>query len=314
MRGRTSSRFGSVLYEMVTGRRAFQGATKLATLAAILNEEPPPLGGGIPHELEKIIARCLRKDPERRFQHMEDVKLALEELKEESDSGKLLAAAPRRRPRVMPWSITALAVAVMAATLVAFWLMRAPNRLGTPALTQLTTDTGLTIDPALSPDAKLVAYASDRSGSGNLDIWVRQVGGGEPIRLTQDPSDEREPAFSPDGTLVAFRSERDGGGIYVVSALGGAARKIAPEGRRPRFSPDGSQIAYWSGSIGTGAAFSIRNYCRMFVVASAGGVPKQQLPDFLAAAYPEWAPTAPRRRSFLGRSLTTLPYICTKRR
>ena len=134
-----------------------------------------------------------------------------------------------------------------------------------------TTDTGLSTDPALSPDGKLLAYASDRAGNGNLDIWVRQVGGGEPMPLTQDPADDREPTFSPDGTMIAFRSERDGGGIYVVSALGGTPRLVAParEPQRPRFSPDGSQIAYGSGYINGGAGFSIRDALRIFVVASA---------------------------------------------
>ncbi len=297
--------FGSVLYEMATGRRAFSGATKLATLTAILHEEPPPLEDA-PPELEKIIARCLRKDPDRRIQHMVDVKLALEDLKEESDSGKLLAAAPRRRQRIMPWVIPALAVVVLVATSVALWVRRQPKPFRAPVLMQLTTDTGLTTDPALSPDGKLLAYASDRSGNGGLDIWVRQVGGGEPIRLTQDPADEREPSFSPDGTMIAFRSEREGGGIYVVSALGGPPRKIAPEGRRPRFSTDGSQIAYWSGTIGGGAAFSARNYCRIFVVASAGGAPRQVRSDFVGAAYPEWAPDG-RHLLFLGNRDEKLP-------
>jgi Tol biopolymer transport system component/predicted Ser/Thr protein kinase len=302
--------FGLVLYEMVTGRRAFQGETKLSILSAILHKDPPAvseLAGDVPRDLEKIIARCLRKDPERRIQHMIDVKLALEDLKEESDSGKLLAAAaPRRRRRVVPWAISGLMVVVLAAASVALWLMRRPKPLGAPLLMQLTTDTGLTTDPALSPDGRLLAYASDRSGKGNLDIWVRQIGGGEPIPLTQDPADEREPTFSPDGTIIAFRSEREGGGIYVVSALGGPPRKIASEGRRPRFSPDGSQIAYWSGAIGGGAAFSTRNYCRIFVVASAGGGPRQVRPDFVGAAYPEWAPDG-KHLLFLGNSDEKLP-------
>ena len=58
-------------------------------------------------------------------------------------------------------------------------------------------------------------------GEGNLDIWVRQVGGGDPIRLSHDPADDDEPDFSPDGTLLAFHSDRSGGGLYVVPALGG---------------------------------------------------------------------------------------------
>src|SRR5204863_1061582 len=69
--------FGSVLYEMVTGRRAFQGETRMSTISAILYKEPATVSeitSGVPRDLEKIIARCLRKDPARRLQHMDDVK------------------------------------------------------------------------------------------------------------------------------------------------------------------------------------------------------------------------------------------------
>src|SRR5713226_337754 len=100
--------FGSVLYEIVTGRRAFHGDSKLSTLTAILKEEPKPVASiipDVPRDLEKIVSRCLRKDPARRFQHMDDVKVALEELKEESDSGKLAGhtatgAAGKRKSRL----------------------------------------------------------------------------------------------------------------------------------------------------------------------------------------------------------------------
>jgi len=88
--------FGSVLYEMVSGRRPFEGANKISTLAAILHKEPPPLAEvapDLPAELEKIISRCLRKDLERRAQHAGDIKLALEELREDSATGKLSHAS-----------------------------------------------------------------------------------------------------------------------------------------------------------------------------------------------------------------------------
>ena len=84
--------FGAVLYEMVTGRKAFQGDTRLATLSAILRDEPTSASQivrDVPKELERVLARCLRKDAGRRFQHMADVKVALEELKEESESDRL---------------------------------------------------------------------------------------------------------------------------------------------------------------------------------------------------------------------------------
>src|SRR5439155_21269634 len=80
--------FGSVLYEMVAGQRAFTGESRLSTLSAILKEEPKA-PAGVPADLEKIIRRCLRKDAARRFQHMDDLKVALEEVREDSESGKL---------------------------------------------------------------------------------------------------------------------------------------------------------------------------------------------------------------------------------
>jgi len=282
--------FGSLLYEMVTGRQAFRGETTMSTLSAILREDPPAarqVAADTPHDLEKIITRCLRKNTARRFQHMDDIKVALEELKEESESGKLFTApvAPRPRLAVSP----ALAAAGLAAVIVfagiTWWFAR-PRPVpptATPTLVRLTSGSGLTADPALSPDGKLLAYASDRSGEGNLDIYVQQLGGGEPIRLTRGPLDNSQPAFSSDATKIAFRSERDGGGIYVMSALGGEPRLIAKDGRRPRFSPDGSLIAYWIGEqlLQTG---------RIYVMPSSGGPPKQLQPEFAVANYPVWAP------------------------
>src|SRR5262249_39755823 len=148
---------------------------------------------------------------------------------------------------------------------------------------------GLTTDPAISPDGKLLAYASDRSGEGNLDIYVQQIGDGEPQRLTSDKVDERNPSFSPDGTKIVFRSERGEGGVYVMSALGGEQRLIAKGGLNPRFSPDGNWIAYWfSGQRGGDPTFGGRD--KIYIVLSTGGQPRQLRPDFDAARSPIWTP------------------------
>ena len=116
--------FGSVLYEMLTGRRAFRRDSAALTLAAILHLEPPGLPEGTPSELERIVAHCLRKDPARRFQHMADVKVELEELKEESDSGKLVGeqapSHPRNRRFLRP-ALAASAVLALAAASVFLW-------------------------------------------------------------------------------------------------------------------------------------------------------------------------------------------------
>jgi serine/threonine protein kinase/Flp pilus assembly protein TadD len=89
--------FGSVLYEMVAGRRAFAGDSTVGTLAAILHQDPTPIEG-IPPELGQIIARCLRKEPDRRIQHMDDVALALEELRDAARATRSRGPAPPNAP------------------------------------------------------------------------------------------------------------------------------------------------------------------------------------------------------------------------
>ncbi|MGD0965255.1 MAG: hypothetical protein ABSA57_15310, partial [Candidatus Acidiferrales bacterium] len=124
------------------------------------------------------------------------------------------------------------------------------------------------------------------------------LAGGDPLRLTDDPADDYEPDFSPDGSQIAFRSERDGGGIYVVSALGGQAHRIARQGRHPRYSPAGDQIAY---SVGEGNTAG-----QMFVVSATGGEPRQLQPEFYRAYHPIWSPDGKRLLFFGWRNSSDL--------
>ncbi|HYW48010.1 MAG TPA: protein kinase [Bryobacteraceae bacterium] len=280
--------FGAVLYELATGQRAFYGETKVATLAAILRDEPRPIAAmrpGVPRELDDLVRRCLRKNPEERFQQMEDVRAQLQQL---SAGG---GALPRWRSLRFSGSrkVAVSAVSAVSALLLvgaAVYLYTASgHREAAPkeyALIRATNDAGLTTEPAISRDGKLLAYASDRA-EGNLDIWVRQTAGGDSVRLTRDPADEHEPSFSPDGTHIAFRSERDGGGIYVVPSLGGQIRMVAKQGRRPRFSPDGRWIAYWIRDRYT-------SWGKVYVIPAAGGAPRQVAADLASARAPVWAP------------------------
>lgn len=288
--------FGVVLFEMLTGRRPFSGDSPAELVSSILRDEPPSvrtLVPGVPRELERILNRCLRKDPERRFQDMADLRVALEELKDEMDSGKLQSgpayAEPSGAPASGGWRIAAFSLMLLLGIAFFWWwkvLRTDPSEV--KSVTRLTSDPGLTSFPAISPDGSLVAYASDRFGSANLDIWVQQFAGGQPIRLTTDDTDEYEPVFSPDGSKVAYRSEREGGGIYIVPALGGQPRLVARHGRSPSFSPDGEQIVFAVGSAGVGATFSF-GASSLYIVPVAGGEVKRIAENYQVAHHPVWS-------------------------
>jgi Tol biopolymer transport system component len=274
--------FGSVLYEMLTGRRAFGRDSRIKTLAAVLNEEPKPASSvseAVPAELERIIGRCLRKDPQRRWQNMSDLKVALQDLKEDSESGRLQAAAPARRGKkrtaLFPAAAAVLLIAV-AALILRFVVLK-PQGPVEYEFVPVTFDSGLTWCPTLSADGSLMAYASDREGNGDMDIWVQQVSGGKPLRLTAHPGDDNSPSLSPDGKEVAFCSDRDGGGIYIIDALaaGGEPRRIAEKGLNPRFSPDGRWIAFFI----LPASLEARRYSA-YVISPKGGEPRQILGGF----------------------------------
>jgi eukaryotic-like serine/threonine-protein kinase len=229
---------------------------------------------------------------------MEEVKESLEAVRQSETLTRLLAVR-KPEPLWRQWKIWASAGA-LGVVLVAFAVWWSQSRSGgvkgSPHLTRVTYDEGLTTDPAVSPDGKYLAYASDRGGEA-LDIWIQPVAGGEPTRVTNHPADDHEPAFSPDGSTIAFRSERDGGGIYLTSILRGEDRLIVRKGRRPRFSPDGKWLAYWVG-FSTGDPTSPGSN-KIFIIPSTGGVPKQLVANFESALYPVWSPDG-KRILFLG--------------
>jgi len=287
--------FGSVLYEMLAGHRAFTGDTAVSVLGRVLHVDPLPLSRVLPDadpRLDEIISGCLRKEPERRFASMTEVRTRLQQIRRHRPVRKWLAAAR--------WSLPALVTlaAVALVTVAALRLLNKPAAVGpaTTTLSRITSDTGLTGYPAISPDGKLIVYSSDR-GSGNLDLWVQQVGGSDPIRLTSDPADDYQASFSPDGTRVVFRSERNGGGVYIVSAFGGSERLLAPECRDPKFSPDGQWVACWKGVVGGSYP---AGFAQVLIVPASGGEPRTFRPDFQASAYPLWTKDG-RGLLFLGR-------------
>ncbi|MEO8370533.1 MAG: protein kinase [Candidatus Solibacter sp.] len=242
--------FGAVLYEMVTGERAFAGASRMATISAVLRDEPKPpseIREGLPSELERVIARCLRKDPARRFQHMEDLRVALEELKEESEAA-LPAVAVKAARRVAPvrrWVAGGVIAAICVAGFLWKYGLPAGGRPpGAAETVQVTTSPGVAIGASFSPDSKRIAYSSNRSGW--FEIYARDAGPrGEERQVTKDGQQNTDPAWSPDGKSIAYHSVAQHG-IWVIAAEGGTPRQISGFGSSPAWSPDGGQLAFRS--------------------------------------------------------------------
>jgi Tol biopolymer transport system component len=245
----------------------------------------------VPPALWRILFRCLEKKPEDRWQDIGDVRQLLMDVAKDEP-----AAPPASSHRVHRFGWPVVAGACAAGALLAYVALRllpgsgSSRAPGAAVLRKVTADSGLTGYPAISRDGKLIAFASDRAKEDNLDIWVQQTGGRDPIRLTTDPADESDPAFSPDGTMIAFRSEKDGGGIYLVPSLGGSPVLLAPRGRNPRFSPDGRWVAY---SVG-GQAVSNPGSAGVFIVNSGGGIPRAIHPEMATATNPVWSPRSDR--------------------
>jgi len=258
---------GAVLYEMLTGRRAFSGASTVETMSAILKEEPPadlsPFvpGGDV---LWRLVKRCLDKRPEDRFQSAADLAFALDL----AAGGPVAAKAQNQWSRA--WSIAlAAAVAVALLGLAAGMLLRhkgagtagTGSPLARATLTPLTVDPGDEIDPSFAPDNETIAYASDRSG--DYEIYLQKTSEGPAVNLTKHESDDVQPSFSPDGQWIAFVSTRQsrhplayraprlpliGGDVWVMPALGGPPRRIAEDGNFPAWSPDGKYVYYVTGA------------------------------------------------------------------
>jgi eukaryotic-like serine/threonine-protein kinase len=287
--------FGAVLYEMITGQRAFRGESRASTLAAVLEKDPQPpseSSSTTPPELDRLVARCLRKDVNRRSQNMADVKLALEELRDESESGKLPrpAAAPVAGARRWVWQAVVMACALIAAAALTWTYTSLGTQSKAPALTRVSPEDGHSYrQPAISPDGEFVAYISDRSGP--EELWLQQVGGGDPIQLTHSKDAVNFPAFFPDGRRILYVTTSEDGrksSIEVISTLGGEPQLLIQGGQimnwEPMLSPDGRQIAYFEDN---------EDVVRLVTISANGGQPRE---------LPAWANTP---HQFYGRATWT---------
>ncbi len=277
--------FGALLYEMLTGTRAFQGDSAAAILAEILTKDPPSIEG-LPGDVEKLLNRCLRKEPARRAQSMADVKVALLELKEDSDSGRLYEALPvpqRGRSasrRSMVWAAAVLVVLGLAGMIV--W----SNYGARPALPQtivpLTTYPGWELYPSFSPDGNQVAFSWDGGDLNNVDIYIKQVDGVTPVRLTTDPAVDSYPAWSPDGRAIAFTRAMAGRqAVLTIPSIGGPERKLFEiTGTSVAWSSDSKWLVFGDGQPASLSLYSVVTGERKRVTTAPSGSLGDDFPAF----------------------------------
>ncbi len=243
---------GIIFYQMLTGRLPFQGASAASIMSSILRDQPQPvieLNPSQPHQISRIVKRCLQKDPAKRLQSVLDVYNQLEELAEELKSGELLksegqtAAVVQKRTTI--W--IALAAFALFAGMITYVVFRRENvkRPGivVDSFVQLTEEPDQELFPSISHDGKMILYAS--RAAGNWDIYQRRVGGTNAMNLTADSdANDTQPALSPDGERIALRSEREGGGLFLMGYTGESVLRLTDVGYNPVWSSDGKEIFF----------------------------------------------------------------------
>jgi serine/threonine protein kinase len=253
--------FGVVALEMVTG-----SPSPLVAPRSIV----PALDAA----WDKALLTCFQLDPAKRPRSTLEVVALVER---------------RTRRRWWPRAISSLGAAASITTALALWYQIGGSAVS-PASDSIpiTSDVGMTTDPASSADGKLLAYTSDRdSPAGDLNIWLQNMETGEARQITNDPANEDEPNLSPDGKLIAWHSSVNDR-ILMRPVAGGDSRVLAQHGHIPRFSPDGRYIAWWEG---VEAEPNIRASIWILPVAPRQGEkPRNLAPDFADARLPSWTP------------------------
>lgn len=276
--------FGCILYEAATGRKPFDGDSLIDSLHKIVYAQAPPIrdiNPGIPAELQRIIRKCLSKNPDERYQSIKDITIDLREMLKEYDSlppvsaiysqalsmdqtlvagappapasGATSAIQPPGRRSIMPVAFSIGAIFVAAIAFVLFKLVADKSSDATLSLpfqtmkvTRLTSN-GKSSDATISPDGKYVVHVIRDAGKEGL--WVRQVAASSNVEIVPAAEVEyRGTAFSPDGNFVYFGlldRSRLVNVVYQVPVLGGPPKKIIEDVDSPiSFSPDGGQLVF----------------------------------------------------------------------
>ncbi len=276
--------FGCALYEMTTGKRAFDAKSQVGLLAAILEKDPEPISASqpmTPPALEHVVRRAMEKNPEDRWQSAADIRGELKWIAEAgSQAGVPVPVSARRWKREqLAWALTAL-LAIAAMLLAIGYIQRAPAPVRVLRTTIMAPEKR-SFEPfsfALSPDGSKVAFVASNSEQG-AQLWVRSLSSpsAQPLAGTEDAS---FPFWSPDSRYIGFFGA---GKLKTVEANGGAVLSLAdaPLGRGGTWGPDGTIL------------FAPAASSAIFRIPSSGGTAKE------ATAVNESTPTLQRWPSFL---------------
>jgi len=241
---------GLVYYEMCTGRSAFDWRESDDWLDALLHREPrpiPELNAEVPIEFQEIVHKATAKRTFQRYQSANEMLLDVRATRRKLQSDTGSGPPPfHRRSRIKGWWY-AMGGAIAVAVLVGSWFANRgtvdPARSINWDSRQLTSAPGWEAQPAVAPGGSLIAFTSNESG--NSDIWLLDVNGGNSLQLTHDAGSDSDPAWFPDESNIAFVSERGGSkSIWKIPRLGGSPVMLIHNAKDPAISPDGQSIAF----------------------------------------------------------------------